>query len=83
MGFGGFAYAAVSVVTGTMMVVYAWRVYRTREGEAARKACVRLFTFSILYLFLLFIVLLAEHLAGLSQTGVGPALAHLVGAGGA
>ncbi len=80
MGFGGIVYAAVSVITGAMMVLYAWRVYRTREGDAARKACVKLFTFSILYLFLLFIVLLAEHVAGVSQTGVGPALANLVGA---
>lgn len=65
MGFGGVTYAAVALVTGAMMIAYAWRVFRVREGDAARKACVKLFTFSILYLFLLFVVLLGERVAGL------------------
>jgi protoheme IX farnesyltransferase len=65
------------------MVFYAWRVFRVRQGDAARKACVKLFTFSILYLFLLFIVLLVEHLAGLPHAGIGQALAWLAGAAGA
>jgi heme o synthase len=65
MGFGGAIYGVVSVITGLGMIVLSWRVLRITEGEAAVKACQALFGFSILYLFLLFIVLLAEHGLGL------------------
>jgi len=47
------------------MVALAWRVYRVREGDEALKAAQQLFAFSILYLFLLFAVLLAESALGL------------------
>jgi protoheme IX farnesyltransferase len=38
-------------------------VRKVTEGRAADAAARRLFTFSILYLFLLFAVLLSEHAA--------------------
>ena len=42
-----------------------WRlpsqVFRLREGEPAMRVAQQLFGFSILYLFLLFATLLAEH----------------------
>lgn len=60
-GLGGPVYGAVSVLAGTVMVVLAVRCYRLRVGPAADKAAMNLFAFSILYLFLLFAVLLAEH----------------------
>jgi protoheme IX farnesyltransferase len=63
MGFGGIAYAVVSVVSGLGMILLALRVHARREGEAARKAAMQLFGFSILYLFLLFAVLLVEKMA--------------------
>lgn len=76
MGLGGWAYAAVSVIAGLGMIVLAVQVYRRRQGEAAAKAEQALFGFSILYLFLLFATLLAEHAFGLgSGFDVGP---HLV-----
>jgi protoheme IX farnesyltransferase len=75
MGFASPVYAAVAAVTGAMMVVYAVRVWRRREGDEARRACVKLFAFSILYLFLLFAVLLAEQLVGAARF---QAFAHLV-----
>jgi protoheme IX farnesyltransferase len=65
LGFGGAVYAVVSVLSGLAMVGLAWRVYRRREGEEAMKAAQQLFGFSILYLFLLFAVLLAESALGL------------------
>jgi protoheme IX farnesyltransferase len=65
MGFGGAAYALVSALAGLGMVALAWRVYRVREGDEALKAAQQLFAFSILYLFLLFAVLLAESALGL------------------
>ncbi len=63
IGLGGFAYAAAAVALGAVFMVYAWRVYRVREGREADWAARRLFTYSILYLFALFAVLLAEHVA--------------------
>ena len=63
MGFGGIAYAVLSVVSGLGMILLALRVHARREGEAARKAAMQLFGFSILYLFLLFAVLLVEKMA--------------------
>jgi len=65
MGFGGLLYLIVSVTTGLAMIALSVRVLLTTEGEAATKACYTLFGFSILYLFLLFAVLLAEHSLGL------------------
>ena len=37
-------------------------VWRKREGDEARKAAIRLFSYSIFYLFLLFALLLGETL---------------------
>jgi protoheme IX farnesyltransferase len=77
-GLGGWLYAAVSVGAGAGFVLLAVRVARSRAGEAdaaeaADLYAVRkgdrtardLFAFSILYLFLLFAALLAEHGLGL------------------
>ena len=65
LGFGGLLYAIVSVLGGIGMMVGAVQVYRLREGEPGRKAAMGLFGFSILYLFLVFSALLAEHGLGL------------------
>ena len=63
------------------MVALAVRVYRLREGDAARKAAIRLFLVSILYLFLLFAVLLVEEIVGLERLSwAASAAARLVGA---
>ncbi|HTK12236.1 MAG TPA: heme o synthase [Xanthobacteraceae bacterium] len=63
-GFGGIFYAGVSSIGGAMMLWLAFRVWR--QGSAAdvkenAKPSKQLFGFSILYLFLLFAALLAEH----------------------
>jgi protoheme IX farnesyltransferase len=65
MGFGGLIYLSVSVLSGLAMIALAFRVLRVTEGEPANKAAYALFGFSILYLFLLFAVLLAENGLGL------------------
>jgi protoheme IX farnesyltransferase len=62
VGPGGVLYLVVSAVLGAMLLFYAVKVYRVREGRAADHAAKELFAFSILYLFLLFAVLLAEQL---------------------
>ncbi len=61
MGFGGLAYAIISLVGGLGMLALAVQVYRLRQGEPAMRVAQQLFGFSILYLFLLFATLLAEH----------------------
>jgi protoheme IX farnesyltransferase len=59
LGFAGAIYGATAVVTGAAMLVLAIQVYRERPPQ--ERACRNLFAFSILYLFLLFAVLLAEQ----------------------
>jgi protoheme IX farnesyltransferase len=60
-GLGGFAYGAASITVGGIFLVHAISLWRAPAGHAADKAARRLFLFSILYLFLLFAVLLGEH----------------------
>lgn len=65
-GLGGMLYAGVSIILGTVFLILAATVYRLREGATADRAAKRLFSFSILYLFLLFAVILVEHSFGLA-----------------
>ncbi len=79
-GLGGPIYLAVSVVGGAIFLLLAFRLSRSRAGDAAdprnddglydvlagARDARNLFAFSILYLALLFATLLGEHIAGLS-----------------
>ncbi len=60
LGYFDAIYGVTSLVLGCGMLWLAIEVYRRREGTAANRATRRLFAFSILYLFALFAVLLAE-----------------------
>ena len=82
-GLGGVLYLAVAALGGLVFLILAWRVYRSRAGDAvdpretdglydvkaAAKDARNLFAFSILYLTLLFATLLAEHLLHLPRLG--------------
>jgi heme o synthase len=59
LGFAGTLYGAFAITSGAMMLVLALRV-STAPAADAEAAAKRLFAFSILYLFLLFVVLLVE-----------------------
>jgi protoheme IX farnesyltransferase len=59
LGFAGALYGVTAVVTGAIMVLLAYQVFR--ERRPAERAARHLFAFSILYLFLLFAVLLVER----------------------
>ncbi|MEZ5774523.1 MAG: heme o synthase [Hyphomicrobiaceae bacterium] len=61
VGPGGLRYLAVSTALGAWFLVLALRVYRVREGRAGDQAAKRLFGYSILYLFMLFLTLLVER----------------------
>jgi protoheme IX farnesyltransferase len=64
IGLTGLMYAAVAAIMGVEFLRAAWRVYAIREGEAADRACKKLFGFSILYLFVLFGVIIVEKAIG-------------------
>ena len=58
-GYTGALYGVTAIVTGAIMVMLGWQVFR--ESRPAERASRNLFAFSILYLFLLFAVLLVER----------------------
>jgi protoheme IX farnesyltransferase len=53
----GLVYLASAIVLGAIFLGYAWRIYRAYSDQLARKT----FTYSIIYLSLLFAALLADH----------------------
>jgi protoheme IX farnesyltransferase len=66
LGYFDRAYGAVAVVASAAMLYFAVQVYRHREGNVAEAAARNLFTFSIVYLFVLFATLLIDALAPLA-----------------
>ncbi|PKQ05644.1 MAG: protoheme IX farnesyltransferase [Alphaproteobacteria bacterium HGW-Alphaproteobacteria-12] len=70
MGFAGLLYTAVTALLGIGFLWFAFRLWRTdaasADGKAAQdRAAKGLFGYSILYLFLIFSLLLAEKMLGL------------------
>lgn len=61
MGFAGLAYGVLSAVLGAVFVLLSVRLYFAGV-ERRNRAAGELFGFSLIYLFLLFAVLLGEHL---------------------
>lgn len=56
LGMAGWIYGTIAAVTGVMFVWFAYRLWHDKDEKAART----MFSFSILYLFLLFASLLLE-----------------------
>ena len=71
VGLGGPLYLAAAALFGGWFVFDAWRVLRETDekGEPAAK---QLFAVSILYLFVLFASLIAEHVLGIAPFGHAP-----------
>jgi protoheme IX farnesyltransferase len=61
MGFATIAYGLLSAGLGLAFLALAVQVYRVRAGDVANKVAMKLFSFSILYLFLLFAELIGER----------------------
>jgi protoheme IX farnesyltransferase len=61
MGYAGLAYGITAIAGGAGMIVLALRILAEKQGFKASK---QMFAFSILYLFLLFAVLLADRMSG-------------------
>ncbi len=71
LGYAGIAYAAVVGALNIGFLAFSFNVWRTGRGvgdaageKRADNAARRLFAFSIPYLFLIFLMLLVEHLMG-------------------
>ncbi len=62
MGFASSVYGAISITGGIGMLALAVQVYRKRIAPGADRVAMQLFGFSILYLFALFAVIVAERL---------------------
>ena len=67
LGVCGIVYVAGVAVLTAMFVYHAVNVYRLRDGEAADRACKKLFGFSILWLFLVFALVPLERLLGIAS----------------
>jgi len=63
LGFSGWIYACVAALTGLGFIYLAIRLWRQPSGADMRRAARALFTFSLSYLFVLFLGLLTDHLA--------------------
>jgi protoheme IX farnesyltransferase len=61
LGFASLAYGVVSIGAGAAIVYVAFALYRSRDEAAIRRAAGRMFGYSILYLFVLFLVLVVER----------------------
>jgi heme o synthase len=63
LGYTGPTYGVAALVAGGVMIALALRVRAERTGHTASK---QMFAFSILYLFLLFAMLLADRMSGVA-----------------
>jgi protoheme IX farnesyltransferase len=63
IGFGGGVYAVAATVAGSYFVYLAWRLFQTRESVAMKRAARSLFTYSLSYLFVVFLAFVIDHLA--------------------
>jgi protoheme IX farnesyltransferase len=66
IGFGGFVYGAVAATAGAAFLWFAWRLYRTTDATAMKRAARSLFTYSLSYLFVIFLAFLADRGASLA-----------------
>lgn len=65
-GFAGWLYGAVGMVLALCFAACAWQIDHQGDGEGAERAARNLFAFSILHLFLIFVLLLAEQLSAIA-----------------
>jgi heme o synthase len=72
MGYADAIYGVTALAGGGAMVALAWQLWAEGGGARSAQISMRLFGFSILYLFVLFAVLLIEGVSG-GWLGHGPA----------
>jgi len=62
IGMSGAVYTTVAVVTGASFVFLAWRLYRSTDASM-KKIARSLFTYSLSYLFVIFLALITDRVA--------------------
>jgi protoheme IX farnesyltransferase len=62
LGFAGLVYTVVAVLTGAGFLYFAVKLFRSGDGVPMRKAARTLFTYSLSYLFIVFLALLIDNL---------------------
>ena len=62
IGMSGVLYTAVAAVTGASFVFLAWRLYRSTDASM-KKIARSLFTYSLSYLFVIFLALITDRVA--------------------
>ena len=60
-GFSGPIYTTVAVVTGVSFLWLAWKLFRTESDVSMRRTARTLFTYSLSYLFVIFLALVVDH----------------------
>jgi protoheme IX farnesyltransferase len=61
-GFAGAIYTTVALITGASFLYLAWKLLRTKEDVAMRKAARTLFNYSLSYLFIVFFAFMTDNL---------------------
>jgi protoheme IX farnesyltransferase len=66
IGMSGWVYGAIAVVTGASFLFLAWRLFASRDNLSMKKIARSLFTYSLSYLFVIFLALMVDHAAHLA-----------------
>jgi protoheme IX farnesyltransferase len=61
VGLGGKLYFVVALATGLAFLWMAWQLFRTTDTVAMKRAGRRLFTYSLSYLFVIFLAFVIDH----------------------
>ncbi|RUT31448.1 protoheme IX farnesyltransferase [Arsenicitalea aurantiaca] len=61
LGFAGWLYTSVAVVTGASFLWLAVKLYRTGADTQMRRTARQLFTYSLSYLFIIFLALITDY----------------------
>lgn len=70
-GFVGNVYGVAAAALGAGFVWYSWGVYRMPEADRAMKPAKALFGYSLLYLFAIFALYLADSVVARAMPGIG------------
>jgi protoheme IX farnesyltransferase len=66
IGMSGWIYTLVATVTGLLFIWLAFRLYRTADAAAMKRVARQLFTYSLSYLFVIFLALIVDHVGKLA-----------------
>lgn len=61
MGFAGLAYGVVAFVLGLGFIFYSWKTYKMDEADIKMTAAKKLFGFSLIYLFAIFLMFIVDR----------------------